>query len=65
MAPKAVVSKNGVEKTPVDAAALGGGRGSGAPQMYRIQNLVGLISGFHRDVEENLRFSGILRSVYW
>jgi len=28
MAPKGVVSKNGVEKVPVDAAVLGGGRGS-------------------------------------
>jgi hypothetical protein len=49
--PKAVVSTNGVEKALVDAAVPVGGHGSGDPQMYR-KTLFGLISGFHRSVEE-------------
>jgi hypothetical protein len=65
-APKAVVRKNGVEKTPVDAAALGDGRVSGGGgQRYRIQNLVCLDFRFSPRCRRNLRYSGILRSVDW
>ena len=52
-APKAVVSKDGVEKALVDAAVLGGRSWvGGPPKCTEYKTLFGLISGFHRGVEE-------------